>query len=199
MKRKLAASVIILTVAFGGLTACSNQTTAAPETAKPTATASKTPAVDTKEQNATAAAATYKEFITELYKVQDGDVQASIKKHSAGSTELNDETKTKLLDGLREDFPVLNKLYVKNYSLDQQAKIYGSLLSLGAAVKKDDVTIRVPSSAVEVTGSSAVLDGSKVDVVADGQPVESTYEQYVQLYKVDGEWLIDPESLLARQ
>jgi hypothetical protein len=199
MKRKLAASVIILTVAFGSLTACSNQTASAPEKSTPTATASKTPVVDTKEQNATAAAATYKEFITDLYKVQNADVQASIKKHSAGSTELNDETKTKLLDGLREDFPFLNKIYIKNYSLDEQAKIYGSLLSLGAAVKKNDVTIRVPSSAVDASERSAVLDGSQVNVMVDGAPVKSTYEQNVQLYKVDGDWQIDPESLLARQ
>jgi hypothetical protein len=197
MKRKLAASVIILTVAFGGLTACSNQTASAPEKSTPTATASKTPAVDTKEQNATAAASTYKEFLTDLYKVQNADVQAAVKKYSDGSTELNDETKTKLLDGLRTEFPFLNSLYIKGYTLDEQGKLYGSLLSLGAAVKKNDVTIRVPSSAVDASEKSAVLDGSQVDVVVDGQPVKSTYEQSVQLYKVDGKWQIDPASLLA--
>lgn len=199
MKRKLAASVIILTVAFGGLTACSNQAGTSPEASKPAASASKTPAGETKEQKEAVVAKTYKDFLDSLYKVQDADVQATISKYAPANAKLNDESKTTLLDGLRTEFPFLKKVDVEGYTLDQQGKAYGSLLTVGTKVSasKSEIVLRIPPTAVTLNGDDALIDLQKIDVLINGKVSDPAASQSVQLHKDKGEWLIDPQTITS--
>lgn len=197
MTKKIFATALILSVALGGLTACSSQNDTKPA-ASSSASATKSTPADTTQKDKQKVASTYQSFLEQLYQVKDADVQAAIKKATEGESDLNDGAKKRVLASLEQSFPFLKKLDVEGYSLDDQARTYGAMLTLGAAASTSDIVVDIPASSVTVKGDYAQVDTSKISIKVDGKESDPTKAAaQIQLERKNGEWLINPKTIAS--
>jgi len=193
MKKILTATALSAALLVG-LTACSGENPATidrPNAPKSSQTATPKPVND--KQAVTTA---YTGFLDQLYKTDNTELQTTLKDSVKNETSLTDEVKAKVVKTLEEKYPFLKKINTAGMTPDQIGPTYGTFLQLGAAANeaKAKIDVEIPADAVEVSGDKATIDMSKATIKLNGEKSANAMGEKVKFSKVNGEWLIEPDT-----
>ena len=202
--RILSASVLAGAVLFAG-SACaapnSTQSKVQPETnssaeAKPAKNqdAQTAPAVDEKQAVAEVVNGyyTYVSIPSNFAEIE----QAGAPLMGRGAEASDDELK-QLVDSIPQGFQ-----YFDTSTSDNIKNAYAQLIMGATVMKKGNIEVHVPASAVTVAGDTATLQTTGIDFTVNGEksPVSSTSGTQILKLKKDesGSWVMIPEDLLSQ-
>jgi len=194
---KAVATIATVTLIFT-LTACSSDdldsTRSEPiKTASSEPTPVKTTSA-TSEEDAQAVADTYNTFIEGVYNVDKDKLTALYEKFN-GTEEPTEEKKIEILNEVREVIPALNAVDVEGKSADEQAGIYGPIITLAAFAADSDVSAKIAADKVTINLNEAFFLYKDVVVTQDGQQAEadsSTGDTKIEFIKKNDKWFIIP-------
>lgn len=192
--KKLLAITALSTVLLGGLTACSGPDPATINrqyTPKSSQTATPKPVNDKQ-----AVTMTYTDFLNQLYKTDNAKLQEKLKNAVKDEPSLTDAVKEKVVKVLEENYPFLKKINTAGMTANEIGPTYGTFLQLGAAANasKAKIDVEIPADAVDVTGNTATIDMSKATIKLNGEKSSNAMSEKVKLSKINGEWLIEPDT-----
>ena len=192
--KKLLAITALSAVLLGGLTACSGPDPATidrPYTPKSSQTATPKPFNDKQ-----AVTTTYTDFLNQLYKTDNAKLQEKLKNAVKDEPSLTDAVKEKVVKVLEENYPFLKKINTAGMTANEIGPTYGTFLQLGAAANAAaaKIDVEIPTDAVDVSGNKATIDMSKVTIKLNGEKSSNAMNEKVKFSKVNGEWLIEPDT-----